>query len=103
MHDEARIRYLDQHLDAVADAPDAGVDVRGWFVWSLLDNFEWAWGYDKRFGIIHVDYDTQVRTLKDSALEYRRVIAARAIDVAPVSPADVATVPAVNRSEVPAP
>jgi DNA-binding LacI/PurR family transcriptional regulator len=65
---------------------DAGVDVRGYFYWSLLDNFEWAWGYDKRFGIVHVDYDTQVRTLKDSALEYRRVIAARAIDIAPASP-----------------
>ena len=63
------------------DAVDAGVDVRGYFYWSLLDNFEWAWGYAKRFGIVRVDYDTQERTPKDSALEYRRVIAARAIDV----------------------
>ena len=60
--------------------------MRGYFYWSLMDNFEWAWGYGKRFGIVHVDYDTQERTLKDSALEYRRVIAARAIDVAPASP-----------------
>ena len=48
----------------------------GYFAWSLLDNFEWAYGYAKRFGIVHVDYDTQVRTVKDSGLEYARVIAA---------------------------
>jgi len=79
--DEARRRYLVQHLDSVAAALRAGADVRGYFVWSLLDNFEWTWGYGKRFGIVHVDYDSLERTLKDSALEYRRVIAARAIDV----------------------
>lgn len=103
VHDAERVDFLRRHLGAILDAQDAGVDVRGYFYWSLLDNFEWAWGYDKRFGIIHVDYDTQERTLKDSALEYRRVIAARAIDIAPASPADVATVPVVIRSEVPAP
>lgn len=81
--DAERTQFLRAHLSAVLDAADAGVDVRGYFYWSLLDNFEWAWGYEKRFGIVHVDYDTQVRTLKDSALEYRRVIAARAIDNAP--------------------
>ena len=81
VHDAERTEFLRGHLGAVLDAADAGVDVRGYFYWSLLDNFEWAWGYDQRFGIVHVDYDTQVRTLKDSALEYRRVIAARAIDV----------------------
>jgi beta-glucosidase len=53
-----------------------GVDLRGYFVWSLLDNFEWAMGYDKRFGLIRVDYDTLERTLKDSAYWYRDVIAA---------------------------
>ena len=53
-----------------------GTDVRGYFAWSLLDNFEWAYGYDKRFGIVHVDYDTQVRTVKDSGREYARIIAA---------------------------
>ena len=52
----------------------AGVDLRGYFAWSLLDNFEWAYGYAKRFGLIHVDYDTQTRTLKDSAHFYREVI-----------------------------
>jgi beta-glucosidase len=55
------------------------VNVYGYFYWSLMDNFEWAWGYHKRFGIVRVDYDTQERTLKDSALEYARVIAARAM------------------------
>lgn len=79
VHDERRVDFLRDHLTATLDAYDAGVDVRGFFYWSLLDNFEWAWGYDKRFGIVHVDYDTQVRTLKDSALEYRRIIAERSI------------------------
>ncbi|MBN9215221.1 MAG: beta-glucosidase [Microbacterium sp. SCN 70-200] len=81
VHDVDRVAFLRGHLGAILDAADAGVDVRGYFYWSLLDNFEWAWGYEKRFGIVHVDYDTQQRTLKDSAVEYRRVIAARAIDV----------------------
>ncbi len=49
--------------------------MRGYFVWSLLDNFEWAWGYEKRFGIVHVDYETLVRTPKDSALAYAELIA----------------------------
>ena len=83
VHDERRVTFLRDHLAATLDARDAGVDVRGYFYWSLLDNFEWAWGYDKRFGIVHVDYDTQVRTLKDSALEYRRIIERRAITGAP--------------------
>lgn len=51
-----------------------GADVRGYFAWSLMDNFEWAYGYDKRFGIVRVDYDTQLRTLKDSAKWYRDTI-----------------------------
>ena len=55
----------------------AGVDVRGYFYWSLLDNFEWAWGYEKRFGIVRVDYDTQERTVKDSGREYARIIGER--------------------------
>ena len=69
--DAARVRYLDAHIQAVATARDAGVDVRGYFAWSLLDNFEWAHGYTKRFGIVHVDYATQQRTPKASALWYR--------------------------------
>ena len=69
--DPDRIRYLQSHISAMADARDGGVDVRGYFVWSLLDNFEWADGYLKRFGIVYVDYATQQRIPKDSALWYR--------------------------------
>ncbi len=65
--DEDRRAFLEAHVRAVHDAMAAGVDVRGFFAWSLLDNFEWAHGYARRFGIVHVDYDTQERTLKDSA------------------------------------
>jgi beta-glucosidase len=78
VHDADRVAYVRNHLAAVRDAIDAGADIRGYFLWSLLDNFEWAWGYDRRFGIIRVDYDTQVRTLKDSALFYRDLIKAQA-------------------------
>lgn len=69
--DAARIRYLQSHIAAMADALEHGVDVRGYFVWSLVDNFEWADGYTRRFGLVFVDYATQRRTLKDSALWYR--------------------------------
>ena len=72
--DQRRIDYLQAHLDAVADAMEQGADMRGYLVWSLLDNFEWAEGYGKRFGIVHVDYDTQVRTPRRSAGWYRGVI-----------------------------
>jgi beta-glucosidase len=65
--DEQRIRFIGGHLRAVDQAMREGVDVRGYFVWSLLDNFEWSYGYERRFGIVHVDYDTQVRTKKHSA------------------------------------
>jgi beta-glucosidase len=75
VHDQARIDYLRDHVNAVASAAAAGADVRGYFVWSLLDNFEWAYGYSKRFGIIHVDYASQARTWKDSAYWYRNLIA----------------------------
>jgi beta-glucosidase/6-phospho-beta-glucosidase/beta-galactosidase len=75
--DRGRTAYVRAHLGAVLDAVDAGVPVRGYFYWSLLDNFEWAWGYAKRFGIVRVDYDTQVRTPKASALDYARIIATR--------------------------
>jgi beta-glucosidase len=79
VHDSDRVAFLEQHLDAILDAIEAGVPVRGYFYWSLLDNFEWAWGYDKRFGIVRVDYDTQERTLKDSAIAYRNIIAKRSL------------------------
>jgi beta-glucosidase len=73
--DEERIDYLDGHIRAVADAMAAGVDVRGYLVWSLLDNFEWAEGYHQRFGLVHVDYDTLGRTPKASYGWYRDLIA----------------------------
>ncbi len=76
--DAARIRFVQMHFDALKAAMDQGVDVQGYFLWSLLDNFEWNSGYAKRFGIVHVDYATQKRTLKDSALWYRKYVAARA-------------------------
>ncbi|WP_018350385.1 GH1 family beta-glucosidase [Longispora albida] len=72
--DPARVTYLDGHINAVRDAIADGVDVRGYFVWSLLDNFEWAEGYTKRFGLVHVDYDTQRRTPKSSYSWYRDLI-----------------------------
>ncbi|MEV4274402.1 GH1 family beta-glucosidase [Actinoplanes xinjiangensis] len=74
VHDPLRIEYVDAHLRACHDALAAGVDLRGYFAWSLMDNFEWAEGYAKRFGIVHVDYTTQQRVLKDSAKWYREVI-----------------------------
>ena len=73
VHDQDRIDYLHSHLAAVAAAIAAGADVRGYYLWSLLDNFEWAYGYSKRFGIVHVDYATQIRTIKDSGRWYAGV------------------------------
>ncbi len=74
IHDTNRIEYLDGHLRACHDAISHGVDLRGYFAWSLMDNFEWAEGYAKRFGIVHVDYATQRRVPKDSARWYQEVI-----------------------------
>jgi beta-glucosidase len=74
VHDAQRVAYLEAHLDAVAGAIADGADVRGYFAWSLLDNFEWAWGYEKRFGIVRVDYDTLERTVKDSGLAFAKAI-----------------------------
>jgi beta-glucosidase len=77
INDADRITYLRDHLAAMDRAIDAGVDVRGYFAWSLLDNFEWAYGYDRRFGLIHVDYASGERRLKDSARWYRDEISRR--------------------------
>ncbi|MGR6998178.1 family 1 glycosylhydrolase [Yinghuangia aomiensis] len=74
--DPERRAYIAAHLGAVGRALADGADVRGYFVWSLLDNFEWAYGYSKRFGIVHVDFPSGRRTLKDSAHWYASVIAA---------------------------
>ena len=73
--DPDRVRYLDGHLRAVVDAIEAGVDVRGYYCWSLLDNFEWGEGYAKRFGLVHVDFATQQRTPKASFHWFRSLIA----------------------------
>jgi len=79
VHDTDRIEYLRGHLAAVHAAIGAGVDVRGYYAWSLMDNFEWAWGLSRRFGLVHVNYETLERRLKDSARWYRDVIAANAV------------------------
>ena len=78
--DAARVAYLDAHVRAAFDAIERGVDLRGYFVWSFLDNFEWAEGYDHRFGIVHVDLATQTRTPKASARWYAEVIDRHGID-----------------------
>jgi beta-glucosidase len=74
INDAMRVQYLTDHIQAMADAVGEGVDVRGYFVWSLMDNFEWAFGYSKRFGLIHVDYQTLQRRWKDSARWYRDLL-----------------------------
>ena len=79
VNDQDRIAYLDKHLKALLDAIDQGVDVGGYFQWSLMDNFEWSLGYQKRFGIVYVNYQTQERILKESAHWYAEVIKRSAI------------------------
>jgi beta-glucosidase len=81
VEDPLRIDYLRSHLNAVLDAVDRGADLRGYYVWSLLDNYEWSAGYAKRFGIVHVDYETQLRTIKESGKFYADVIANRSVGV----------------------
>lgn len=75
--DEERRQYIESHISVVADLIERGIDVRGYFVWSLMDNFEWTEGYRKRFGIVHVDYATLRRTLKNSALWYQALLQSR--------------------------
>jgi beta-glucosidase len=82
VHDARRIEYLRTHLSAALEAIGAGVKLRGYFAWSLLDNFEWSLGYAKRFGLIHVDHFTQQRTPKDSARFYAEVVASRGASLA---------------------
>lgn len=74
VHDPDRIAFLDAYIGAMQRAYDEGVDVAGYFLWTFLDNFEWADGYKQRFGIIHVDFTSQRRIVKDSAYWYQRVI-----------------------------
>ena len=75
--DQPRIRYLDGHIRALHEAMAGGVDVRGYFAWSLMDNFEWTEGYHQRFGLVHVNFETQQRTPKASLRWYRDLIAAQ--------------------------
>jgi len=74
VNDWARIDYLEAHLEAVAVAIARGVDVRGYYAWSLMDNFEWAEGYTQRFGLVYIDYETQKRIPKRSFEWYRQFI-----------------------------
>jgi beta-glucosidase len=72
--DAKRIDYFDQHLSAVKQAISEGVPVSGYVAWSLLDNYEWALGYEKRFGLVHVDFDTLKRTPKQSLKAFARML-----------------------------
>ncbi len=74
VHDSNRIEFLDRYLSQLQKAGDEGADIRGYFLWTFLDNFEWDKGYNERFGIVYVDFATQKRTAKDSAYWYQRVI-----------------------------
>lgn len=83
--DPRRIRYLHDHLKAAHRAIEAGIPLAGYFAWSLLDNFEWGFGYEKRFGLFHVDFESQERTAKDSAHWYRELIAQNRIPHVPIT------------------
>jgi beta-glucosidase len=88
LHDSGRVRYLEEHLAACGRAVRRGVPLAGYFAWSLLDNFEWDYGYEARFGLVYVDYPTQQRLMKDSGRRYADIIAAhRQHAEQPVSPA----------------
>jgi beta-glucosidase len=77
VRDQDRLAYLARHVAAAADALRAGVPLTGYYVWSLLDNYEWSFGYTRRFGLVHVDFESQRRTPKDSAAWYRRLVTRR--------------------------
>jgi len=77
VNDIDRVNYYQQHLSVVDNAIKSGIKIDGYFAWSLMDNFEWAEGYLKRFGIVHVDYETQKRTIKASGLAYKNLISNR--------------------------
>ena len=77
VNDEQRRRYFQGHLAAVDQAIEQGADIRGYYAWSLMDNFEWAFGYTQRFGLVYVDYETQARIPKTSALDWQRFLRTR--------------------------
>ncbi len=78
IHDPDRIDYIQVHLQEIAEMIESGLDIRGYICWTLLDNFEWAEGYSKRFGLVHIDYETQKRTVKDSGKAFAQLNAAKA-------------------------
>jgi beta-glucosidase len=78
VHDPDRFHYIRRHLQVIADMIESGADIRGYICWTLLDNFEWAEGHSKRFGLVHMDFDTQKRTMKDSGKAYARLNASKA-------------------------
>ncbi len=80
IHDERRVDYFRNHLAQAERAVGAGVPLKGYFAWSLMDNFEWAYGYSRPFGVVHVDFATQKRTIKDSGYYLAGVAARNAID-----------------------
>jgi beta-glucosidase len=82
VNDTDRIQYIQSHLDAVDDAIEHGVRIDGYFCWSLMDNFEWAYGYEKRFGIVYVDFATQERITKASGRAYRDLLGRRKLETA---------------------
>ena len=86
VHDRGRVRYLEQHLAACGRAAARGVPLAGYFAWSLLDNFEWDYGYDARFGLVYVDYPTQRRMMKDSGRRYAEIIASHRQRAAAAAP-----------------
>jgi len=75
VHDQERIKYLEGFLYWISKAMEEGADVRGYYLWSLMDNWEWCMGFSQRYGIVHTDFKTQERICKDSALWYRDFIA----------------------------
>ena len=79
--DRERVHYFRRHIASALEARERGINLRGYFAWTLLDNFEWAEGYSKRFGLVHVDFVTQKRTPKSSFAWYRELIAERELDI----------------------
>jgi beta-glucosidase len=90
VHDPERLRYLEEHLAACGRAARRGVPLAGYFAWSLLDNFEWDYGYDARFGLVYVDYPTQQRLMKDSGRRYADIIDAHRLRTAVPAPGGAA-------------
>ena len=74
VYDDDRVAYFHTHLNAVDEAMRQGVDIRGYFAWSLMDNFEWAFGYSKRFGLVYTDYESGRRIIKQSGFAYKELI-----------------------------